>query len=194
MMRFSVRHTGALLSGALLLALLAFAPPIFAGETLESLDTRADGSRILNLIVHDAPVEIPSLQFIDERGKKRDLAEFKGKVTALHFWATWCFPCRAELPTISALRRDLAGEDFVLLPISVDRGGTEVVAAYLNENGVTDLPPYVDEKMTMARALRVNGIPYTIFLDREGREFARVLGDRDWSDPEVKDLVRKMTR
>ena len=82
----------------------------------------------------------------------------------------------------------------MLLPISVDRGGTEVVAAYLNENGVTDLPPYVDEKMTMARALRVNGIPYTIFLDREGREFARVLGDRDWSDPEVKDLVRKMTR
>jgi thiol-disulfide isomerase/thioredoxin len=194
MKRFSIDRWSAVLGSAILLLFLSAAPSTQASEALERLDKKADGSRVLNLILHDEPVEIPALQFIDESGEKRDLSDFKGKITALHFWATWCFPCRAELPTMSVLQREMEGEDFVILPLSVDRGGTEIAASYLSHNGITDLAAHVDEKMNMARALRVNGIPYTIFLDREGKEFARVLGDRDWSEPEVFDIIRQMTR
>jgi len=194
MMRFSISHYGAIIGGALILAFLVAAPLAQASENLVRLDTRADGSRILNLIVHETPVDVPALHFIDESGQKRSVSEYKGRITAIHFWATWCFPCRAELPTMATLQREMADEEFVVLPISVDRGGSSVAAAYMAENNVTDLPPYVDEGMKMVRALRVNGIPYTIFLNREGQEFARVLGDRDWGTPEVLDLIRNMTR
>ena len=159
--------------------------------TLRSLDKRADGSHILNVIVHDQPREVPQIAFFDEAGQQRSLADYKGTPAALHFWATWCIPCRDELPTMESLQREM-GDDLVVLPLSVDRGGAEIVRAYYQDHGLATLPVMVDEKMATGRALRVNGIPYTIFIDRNGMEIARVLGDRDWSDPEVVALVRKI--
>jgi thiol-disulfide isomerase/thioredoxin len=156
---------------------------------LRSLDKRADGSPILNLIVHDAPREMPQIAFVDEAGETRSLTDYKGTATAVHFWATWCFPCRDEMPTMDSLQREM-GEDLIVLPLSVDRGGAETVRAYYQDHDLVTLPVMVDQKMKTARALKVNGIPYTIFVNSDGMEVARVLGDRDWSDPEVVELVR----
>ncbi len=164
----------------------------FGPAALADADTRGDGSRVLNLIVHDEPVAVPAIQFIDAAGQTRTLADYRGKVVAVHFWATWCFPCRDEMPTMDAMQREIGADRLAVLPLSVDRDGPEIVSAYYQDHELTTIPVLVDEKMKSARALKVNGIPYTIFVDREGREFARVLGDRDWSDPEVLGIVRKM--
>ena len=74
----------------------------------------------------------------------------------------------------------------------VDRDGPEIVKAFYQENGITSLPIYIDEGLSAFRAFRLGGVPSTIFVDAEGREIARVLGDRNWSDPEITELVRKM--
>ena len=163
------------------------------GETLRALDQRSDGSRVLNLVVTDGPMEPPPIAFLDEAGEARSLADYRGTPVAVHFWATWCFPCRAEMPTMDALQREL-GDELVILPLSLDRGGAELVRNYYNDHDLTTLPIFIDEKMAAGRALRVHGIPATVFFDGEGAEVARVLGDRDWSDPDVVTLVRAIAQ
>ena len=163
------------------------------GETLRALDQRVDGSRVLNLVVTDGPMEPPPIAFIDEEGEQLSLADYRGTPVAVHFWATWCFPCRAEMPTMDALQREL-GASLVILPLSLDRGGAELVRNYYNDHDLTTLPIFIDEKMAAGRALRVHGIPATVFFDGEGAEVARVLGDRDWTDPDVIALVRHIAQ
>ena len=159
------------------------------GDALRALDKRVDGSAILNLVVSDGPIEPPPIAFTDEAGAELSLADYKGTPVAVHFWATWCFPCRAEMPTMDALQREL-GEDLVILPLSLDRDGAPLVRNYYNDHDLVTLPVMIDEKMAAGRALRVHGIPATVFINAEGAEVARVLGDRDWSDPDVIELVR----
>ena len=163
------------------------------GEALRALDLRADGSPVLNLVVNDGPLEPPPIAFVDEAGGKLSLADYRGKTVAVHFWATWCFPCRAEMPTMDALQREL-GDELIILPLSLDRSGAEFVRGYYEEHGLVTLPVMIDEKMAAGRALRVHGIPATVFINGEGAEVARVLGDRDWSDPDVVELVRHIIR
>ena len=158
-------------------------------ELLRALDRHSDGTPVLNLVVADGPMEPPPISFTDEAGETLSLADYRGTPVAVHFWATWCFPCRAEMPTMDALQREL-GDDMVILPLSLDRDGAALVRAYYEDHDLTTLPVMIDEKMAAGRALRVHGIPATVFIDREGAEVARVLGDRDWSDPAVIELVR----
>lgn len=183
----------ALLMPACLVAMLTAAP---AGATVEhslaAWDRKPDGSKILNLILPDAPRPLPSIHFVDAQGRTKTLGDFRGRVTAVHFWATWCGPCRTELPTVDYLQREIGEQNLTVLALSVDRGGASTVKDYYSDIGINDLPIYVDQGMESARTLRVIGLPYTIFVDREGREVARVLGDRDWSDPDVVALVRKI--
>ncbi len=181
------------LSHVFALCLIA-ALPLGAADAanLKDLDTRADGSRVLNMIVHDTPRAAPAFGFVDVAGNRHGLDEFRGKIVALHFWATWCIPCRAELPTIDALQGELGGPDFAVVPLSVDRDGAALVRQYYDDHGIQRLAVYIDEGMDAARAMLVNGIPYTILLNREGREIARILGDRNWTEPDALALMRKL--
>lgn len=194
----SVGRRGRAGIAAVLIALFASAIPALApgagqAETpLADWDRRSDGSAILDLVIHEQPLAAPAIRFVDAVGTVRRLEEFRGKVTALHFWATWCVPCRYELPTVDYLQGEVGTENFVVIPLSLDRDGLAAVQAYYRDTGIANLPIFMDEGMQAARAMKIFGIPFTVFVDREGREFARVVGDRDWSDPDVVALVRKM--
>jgi len=177
---------------ALIAAATLMATPGHTSEALQALDVSADGSRIINLIVHPEPRAAPDIRFFDADGKTLTLKDFRGQYTAVHFWATWCFPCRGELPTIDHLQGELGPEKIVVLPLSLDRNGPAQVAEFYGEVSIQHMPVYIDDGMEAARTMRVNGIPATIFVDPQGREVARVLGDRDWSTPEVIALVKGM--
>ena len=98
-----------------------------AAQSLIDLDTRADGSRVLNMVIHDKARAVSAFKFIDIEGNYLSLENFRGKTVALHFWATWCIPCRDELPTVDALQNQLGGKNFTFVPLSVDRDGTDLV-------------------------------------------------------------------
>ncbi len=180
--------------GVVLAVALLFTAPFggMAAQSLTDLDTRSDGSRILNMIVHDTARIVPAFKFVDAAGNQLSTKDFRGKFVALHFWATWCMPCRAEMPTIDALQELLGGEDFTFVPLSVDRKGDKLVQQYYADHDLTNLPLYMDERMDAAHVLRVNGIPYTILLNRAGQEIARILGDRDWSTPDATALMQRL--
>ena len=189
----SIRTFGRLAAAVAVIGAALYGGSLLAaeGDALRALDKRADGSAILNLVVSDGPMEPPAIVFTDEDGEEMNLTDFRGTPVAVHFWATWCFPCRAEMPTMDALQREF-GDELVILPLSLDRDGAPLVRNYYNDHDLVTLPVMIDEKMKAGRALRVHGIPATVFINSEGAEVARVLGDRDWSDPDVIALVRRI--
>ncbi|WP_018631646.1 TlpA family protein disulfide reductase [Neomegalonema perideroedes] len=144
------------------------------------------------LIVHPETRPFWEKGFASETDAPMDLTDFRGRVTLLNFWATWCAPCRAEMPALDALQRELGGPDFHIAPLNIERGGAEKSRAFFAEIGVKDLPVYLDPRSTLAKEFAVLGLPVSVLLDREGREVARLTGDADWSSPEAQAVIRRL--
>ena len=133
----------------------------------------------------DAPQDILSPPFSDAEGRKLTLEDFHGKVVLLNVWATWCIPCREEMPTLDALEADLGGPGFEVVPLSVDRAGPEVVRKFYAEIGIEHLGLYIDASMRASFDLQAPGLPTTLLIDSEGRELGRLVGPAEWDTPEM---------
>ena len=136
------------------------------------------------------PKDLPALTFVDGVGAAKDNAVFKGKVTLLNLWATWCAPCRKEMPELAQLQRDLGGADFQVVSLSQDLKGYGASWDFLKQVGANNLTLYADEKGAALDALRAPGLPVTLLLDRDGRELGRLLGPADWAGEAAKTLIK----
>lgn len=139
------------------------------------------------------PRPAPTTVFTSMDGKPATLADFKGRVVVMNLWATWCAPCKAEMPTLAKLQSAYATQPVTVLPISVDRDSDlnlvrEEMAA--NPPLVTYRDP--SYKLSFDLQPRAQGYPTTIIYDRQGRERARLAGPADWSAPEVRGIVEKL--
>jgi thiol-disulfide isomerase/thioredoxin len=126
--------------------------------------------------MHAAPRQLPEIQFENGEGETMSLADFRGKVVLPNIWATWCAPCRREMPTLQRLQAELGGPAFEVVALSIDRKGLPAVQEFYAELGLETLPIYVDETGAAQRALSVLGLPTTLLLDRDGNEIGRLLG------------------
>lgn len=150
-----------------------------------------DGKGGMTKIVYaDAPKTLPEITFQDNTGAVRSLSEWKGKVVLVNLWATWCAPCKLEMPSLDRLQAHLGGADFTVLPISLDRQGMDPPRKFLTANNLGNLPLLIDSTTSIAAKLDAIGLPATIILDREGREIARLLGPAEWDSPAAQDVVR----
>jgi thiol-disulfide isomerase/thioredoxin len=141
-----------------------------------------------------APKAIPELRFVDEAGAAHSLADFRGKVVLLNVWATWCEPCRQEMPALDRLQAKLGGERFQVVALSVDQQGAAVARKFYSEFGIKALRLYIDPSAKAAFVLDAPGLPATLLVDRTGREIGRHLGAVKWDAPEVVErLQRAMT-
>lgn len=143
------------------------------------------------LPLHASPRPVADVVFEDAAGAKRHVRDFRGRVVLLNLWATWCAPCRAEMPTLDRLQARLGGKDFEVIALSLDRQGAPVVQRFFQEIGVRSLAVYVDRTMGAQDALRAVGVPTTLLIDREGREVGRKLGPAAWDSPEILDIVQR---
>jgi thiol-disulfide isomerase/thioredoxin len=141
------------------------------------------------LLVRSKPLDLPPIEFADGEGADKSLADFKGKVVLLNIWASWCVPCREEMPALDKLETELGGKDFAVVAVNIDKGGPDKARAFLAETGATHLPLYTDPSSKLFAALKAVGMPTTLVLDREGREIGRLVGPADWSSPEAKRVV-----
>ena len=142
-----------------------------------------------------APKMLPELQLEDAQGRTRTLADFRGKVVLLNVWATWCAPCREEMPALDRLQAQLGGGAFQVVAISVDQQGPEIAQRFFKEIGVKSLDFYIDRSARAAFQLDAKGLPVSILIDRQGREVGRQLGAAAWDSAEVVDeLRRRITR
>jgi len=141
------------------------------------------------LVVHDTPIPVPDTEYTDAAGEPTTLAASDGRVRLVNFWATWCAPCRKEMPSLDALQRDKGGPEFEVLTIATGRNSPEGIAAFREEAGITELANALDPKGRLAAAMGIAGLPATVLLDRDGFEVARMLGDADWNGPDARALI-----
>jgi thiol-disulfide isomerase/thioredoxin len=130
------------------------------------------------------------VRYLTEDGSRGDMEDFRGKVILVNVWATWCVPCREEMPTLDALQAELGSDRFEVVALSIDRAGSPVVRRFYDEIGVTNLEMYVDKTMLSATALRTVGLPTTILIDAQGQELGRLVGPAEWDDPDMVSFLR----
>jgi thiol-disulfide isomerase/thioredoxin len=204
MMRLSVRHWSLIATGlaatAILLLLLrleygptALSPEQAAREPALAAHPTVPGNP-LELSVFEPPRPVSELRIQDDQGHDLTLADFRGRVVLLNVWATWCVPCRQEMPTLDRLQARLGGKDFLVMALSIDRKGAEAVRGFYREVGVEKLAIYVDPSGKGSRSLAIPGVPTTLLIDREGREVARKMGEAQWDSPEMVSLVERTMR
>ena len=140
--------------------------------------------------IHPRPRALPNVRFADGNERAMALQDFRGKFVLLNIWATWCTPCRKEMPTLDRLQAKLGGPDFEVVALSIDRGGPLIVSTFYSEIRIRALRIYVDKTSDAATALGVVGIPVTLLIDREGREIGRKIGPAEWDSPEIINLIR----
>jgi thiol-disulfide isomerase/thioredoxin len=141
-------------------------------------------------LIHPAPKPLPDLAFQDGTGKPLKLSDWKGRVALVNLWATWCAPCRKEMPDLSRLEKEMGSDQFEVVAISVDRKGAEASAAFLKETGVDNLKLYIEPTTKIVNDLQSAGLPATLLIDRQGRELGRILGPADWASPEAQALIK----
>lgn len=144
------------------------------------------------LQVHPTPRALPALELVDGAGRPHSLADFRGRLVVLNVWATWCSPCRAEMPTLDALQAALGGPRFEVVALSVDRDGAAVVRDFFDDFGIERLAVYVDTAMRAPGRLGIPGIPATLVIDPQGREVARLIGPSDWNSPGMRAWLRDL--
>jgi thiol-disulfide isomerase/thioredoxin len=138
------------------------------------------------------PTPVPAVSFEDAAGNPLSLADFRGRVVVLNLWATWCGPCRHEMPSLDRLQADEGGQDLQVLPLSLDRGALEQVEEFYKEVGIRHLEIYRDPTGAAGRALGAFGLPTTLVIDQTGREVGRLLGPAEWDGPEALALLRSL--
>jgi thiol-disulfide isomerase/thioredoxin len=141
------------------------------------------------LVKTDRP-PVPDLAFKDSTGSEIKLSKWQGRVVLLNLWATWCAPCRKEMPTLNEVQKQLGSKDFEVVALSVDRKGLEASAAFLKETGADSLGLYIDETTTSLNMLQALGLPVTLLIDRKGREIGRLLGPAEWNSAEAIALMK----
>jgi thiol-disulfide isomerase/thioredoxin len=141
-------------------------------------------------VFRKGPEVLPPIKFQDAEGRERTLTDWRGKVVLLNLWATWCLPCRKEMPSLDRLQKELGSDKFEVMALSVDRKGLDASKRFLDETKVERLGLYVDASARATSELRVVGLPATLLLDAEGREIGRLLGPAEWDSEDAKRLIR----
>lgn len=134
----------------------------------------------------------PQDQFLDRDGNGLSLADYRGKALLVNFWATWCAPCREEMPSLDRLQGQMGGDDFQVLTIATGPNPLPQIEKFYGEVGIEQLPILTDSRQQFARAMGVLGLPVTVLIDRDGHEAARLIGDADWSSDAALAVIRQL--
>ena len=175
-----------------LLYIVIAAGAIFVGMTFFDKEPQADYSAFEPLRAGDmkklnfsAPKPFVDTAFVGEDGQPMNFEAFKGQYTVVNFWATWCAPCRAEMPTLEALYKAFEGKGLDVITIATGRNPQPTIDKFFAEIGVENLPKHLDPKQALARDMAVLGLPVTVVLNQDAREIARLTGDAHWDSPEA---------
>lgn len=159
-----------------------------------------DAAREIDALVHGelaaliparGPRDLTAISFDDADGHKTTVGSFAGKTVLLNLWATWCVPCRAEMPALDRLDAQLRSKTFGVVPVDVDQLRLEKARSFFKDTGVTSLPYYSDNSADILRALGSEGLPTTVLIGKDGCEIATMAGPAQWDSPEAKVLIER---
>ena len=162
--------------------------------TLIGLSIRSSNQKLARtgsvFAMNSQPRDLPDVSFVDGKEQVTTLQDFRGKIVLLNVWATWCPPCRKEMPTLDRLQSKFGGPDFEVVALSIDQGGASVVKSFYEDENIRALQIYIDKSGDAMTTLGIAAIPATLLIDREGREIGRKIGPSEWDSPEIIALIR----
>ena len=147
------------------------------GYTIEKPD-------IKNLVLLKKPKTYQEVIFMDKNQKNINLANYKGKLLVLNFWATWCAPCREEMPSLDSLQSDSRFNNLKVFAINIGQEDISKSEAFFKELNIQHLDIYYDATVTLAKKFTLRGVPTTILFNKKGQEFARIIGSIDFNNEE----------
>jgi len=150
---------------------------ISQGFTVEKPD-------IKNLILTKNLKNYENIIFKDVNQKNVNLVDYRGKLLILNFWATWCAPCKEEMPSLDSLQANIALHNLKIFPINIGQENLEKSESFFRDLNIKNLDIYFDPPDTLAKKFSLRGVPTTVFFNKEGKEFARIIGSIDFNDKE----------
>ena len=139
-------------------------------------------NEVKNLIINKELKKYDSLTFLNAKNKQLNLNDYEGNLIILNFWATWCAPCKEEMPSLDLLQVDTNLDNLKIFPINVGQDNKEKASKFFEDLKIKNLNLYFDSPVTLAKKFGLRGIPTTIFFNKEGLEFARIVGSIDFQD------------
>ncbi|GGI92809.1 TlpA disulfide reductase family protein [Shewanella gelidii] len=173
-----------MLMGLLCLSSAAYAYPGAQNKQQAQGDSRV---RFVSILPQSYPIE--AIPFKDTKGNETSFGDFKGKIVMVNMWATWCPPCVRELPALERLADKFSAEEFVVLPISIDRDGKDKVEPFLKSVGLESFSTFYDKDLELGAVFPLDTIPATFILNQQGELIAYVRTFVDWDDKEAEALI-----
>ena len=135
-----------------------------------------------NIVINKETKKYATLAFLDVNKKKLDLIDYKGNLILLNFWATWCAPCKEEMPSLDLLQTNKSLDNLKIFPINIGQESSEKVKNFYKDLKIQNLEAYFDSPVTLAKTFNLRGVPTSILLNKNGEEFARIIGSIDFQD------------
>ena len=138
-----------------------------------------------NIVIHKVPKTYDNVIFLDKNDKKININDFKGHLLILNFWATWCEPCKEEMPSLNNLQINPKLDRLKIFTINIGKENKEKVDKFFLDLNIQNFEPYFDPPITLAKKFSLRGVPTSILIDKNGKEFARIIGSIDFDNPEL---------
>ncbi len=155
---------------------------------------RHNTGKVAAFVYKPAPEPVPSFPFFDASQQTKTIETFKGKVVLLNLWATWCGPCREEMPSLDRLQKDLGSDKFEVVALNVDKNGIDKAREFLNGIAVNSLNFYADPSARATSQIKALGMPATLLVNTDGQEIGRLMGPAEWDSPDAKRLIEAALR
>ena len=144
-----------------------------------------------NLVVHKIPKTYDNVIFLDDAGEEINIQNLDSKVIILNFWATWCEPCKEEMPSLELLQSQFNEDEFLVLPINLDRGPKKKAINFFKDQNISNLDIYFDDKNEIPREVKILGLPVSIFISKDGKEISRLIGPAKWDDEYFVEYIKE---
>ena len=142
----------------------------------------SDATGIKNLVINKELKNYSDITFLDIKNKELNLNDYKGNLVLLNFWATWCAPCKDEMPSLDLLTENPYLDNLKIFPINIGKDSNQKSLTFFEDLKIKNLEIYFDSPSTLAKKFKLRGLPTTIFFNKEGQEFARIIGSIDFID------------
>jgi len=149
-----------------------------------------EASDIKNLVINKDLKKYENLTFLDDQNNQIDLSDYRGNLILLNFWATWCAPCKEEMPSLNLLQNQENLDKLKIFPINVGQDNLENSLKFFEDLKIKNLKIYFDSPITLAKKFGLRGIPTSILFNKDGLEFARIIGSIDFNDQKFIDCCR----
>jgi thiol-disulfide isomerase/thioredoxin len=141
-----------------------------------------DVSEIKNIVIHKDLKAYDNVIFLDKNDKKINIKEFNGNLILLNFWATWCEPCKEEMPSLDRLQKNKNLSNLKIFAINISKESKKKVDNFFKDLNIENFDPYFDAPTTLAKTFSLRGVPTSILIDKDGKEFSRIMGSIDFDD------------